>query len=437
MARRRTSRPASGGGDLELFAVDSPSRSDDASRLSPPAAPDVSLDVGTELYEETGSLFPGASASSAIAISTLTATAKDILEGAFPTLWVRGEVTGFKAHRNGHWYFSLRDDLAQLRCVVWSRDTRGIPAPPDEGMQVAAFGQLTVYPARGEMQFTIRRMEAEGDGLWRKALELTRLKLEADGLLVPERKRAIPRFPRCIAVVTSPDGAALHDIVAVVRRRAPGVRLVVVPAAVQGETAPAEICAALARVARWGGADTVIVGRGGGAREDLWCFNDERVARAVAACPIPTISAVGHEIDLTICDLVADLRAPTPSAAAEAAVRSTEELYVALRSTAGRLTAALQSHTRTASLSLRRTERHFALAARHGVERRRAAVESVAGRLNALSPLATMARGYAVARGEDGATLASVSQFAAGMRYDLLVRDGTVRSRVDSEPESA
>ena len=166
-----------------------------------------------------GEVFPGASAATAISVATLTTTARDILEGAFIPLWVRGEISDFKAHRNGHWYFCLRDGGAQIRCVVWKRDRRARMVAPDNGMQIAAFGRLTVYAARGEMQFAVTRFEAEGDGLRRKALELTRARLEADGLLRPERKRPLPRFPRVIAVITSPDGAALHDIIAVVRRR--------------------------------------------------------------------------------------------------------------------------------------------------------------------------------------------------------------------------
>src|SRR5438045_4290195 len=172
------------------------------------------------VYEELGDTFPGAAPQSAVSVSTVTQTARDILEGAFMPLWVRGEVIDFKAHRNGHWYFCLRDGSTQLRCVVWSRDRRSIPAPPDDGMQVTVLGQLTVYAARGDMQFAVRRIEAEGDGLWRKALERTKAKLEADGLLAPERKRPLPRYPRVVAIVTSPDGAALHDVAAVVRRRA-------------------------------------------------------------------------------------------------------------------------------------------------------------------------------------------------------------------------
>ena len=289
-------------------------------------------------------------------MSILTQTARDVIEGAFIPLWVRGEVSDFKSHRNGHWYFCLRDRASQIRCVVWNRDQRGIAAAPDDGMQIAALGRLTVYPTRGEMQFAITRMDAEGDGLRRKALEITRARLEADGLLDPRRKRALPRFPRVIAVITSPDGAALQDIIAVVRRRGAAVRLVSVPAAVQGDTARQELCRALDRVNRWGRADLVIIGRGGGAREDLSAFNDERVARAVAACSVPIISAVGHEIDITICDLVADHRAPTPSAAAEAATRSRAELRGELKELSLRMGGATRASIRAHASALRHVE---------------------------------------------------------------------------------
>ena len=259
-----------------------------------PPADDLSL------FEEAGDVFPGASPASALSISALTSVAKDILEGAFIPMWVRGEVADFKAHRSGHWYFSLRDETSQVRCAVWSREARRLPASPDNGMQVVACGRLTVYAARGEMQFTVTQLAAEGDGLWRKALELTRSRLEADGLLAPERKRTLPAFPRTIAVVTSPDGAALRDIIAVIRRRGASLRLVVATAAVQGENAPGELCAALeqrvgsmgkgrSRDRRSGAADHVMIcGRSttSGSREP-W-----------QGSPVPTISAVGHEIDM-------------------------------------------------------------------------------------------------------------------------------------------
>ncbi|MFN5583180.1 exodeoxyribonuclease VII large subunit, partial [Gemmatimonas sp.] len=188
---------------------------------------------------------PGGAPESAIAVRTLTTAAKDLIEGAFPPLWVRGEVTNFKAHRNGHWYFSLRDAEAQVNCVIWSSAARRLPGPPDEGMQVLALGQMTVWPVRGDLQFSVSALEAEGDGLWQKALEQTRLRLEKDGLLDPARKRALPAHPRRIAVITSPDGAALHDIITVARSRSAEVEVVLIPATVQGEGAPESLIAAI------------------------------------------------------------------------------------------------------------------------------------------------------------------------------------------------
>jgi exodeoxyribonuclease VII large subunit len=364
-------------------------------------------------------------------------TARDVIEGAFIPIWVRGEITDFKAHRNGHWYFCMRDRGAQIKCVVWSRDQRSIPAPPDDGMQISAFGRLTLYPTRGEMQFSITRLEAEGDGLRRKALEITRAKLEVDGLLDPARKRPLPRHPRIIAVVTSLDGAALHDIIAVVRRRASGVRIVAVPAAVQGDNAREELCYALDQVNRWGKADIVIVGRGGGAHEDLSAFNDEQVARAVAACVVPTISAVGHEIDISICDLVADHRAPTPSAAAEAATRTRAELHAELRDLSSRLSVATQSLVQGGHHVTQRLGRELAGNADAYIAQRHTTVKQVAARLHALSPLATLARGYAIARSETGATLSATDAFREQMPFDLIVRDGVVSARVERVEKSA
>jgi exodeoxyribonuclease VII large subunit len=269
-------------------------------------------------------------------------------------------------------------------------------------------------------------MEAEVYGLWRMALELTRLRLEADGLLAPAPKRPLPRHPRCIAVVTSASGAALRDIIAVTRRRAPGVRIVVAHAAVQGESAPDELCAALARVARWGCADLVIVGRGGGSREDLRAFDDERVARAVAACPVPTISAVGHEVDISLCDLVADLRAATPSAAAEAAVPSRDELALELRGQRQRLLAAMDGCLYEPRRRAMIASQELSRSASRAIETRRTALSGLGGRLDALSPLATLGRGYAVATDGTGRTLASAADFTPGRSFALRLRDGTV-----------
>jgi exodeoxyribonuclease VII large subunit len=375
---------------------------------------------------------PGETAATAIPVSILNDTARDVLQGAFPRLWVRGEISDFKRHRNGHWYFCLGDGSAQVRCVVWSRDQRRIPAAPDEGMMVSALGQLTVYPARGDMQLIVTGMEAEGDGLTRKAIELALRRLENDGLLAPDRKRALPRYPRRIAVVTSPDGAAIRDVIAVARRRSPGIEIVVIPAAVQGENAPDELCAALEMLARWGAADIAIVGRGGGGRDDLRAFNDEHVARALAALPMPVISAVGHEIDTTICDLVADLRAATPSAAAEAAVPLHSDVLAEIDALRRGLADAVQQQidaARDQALALRD---RAASAMGRSIERHRARTATLGGRLHALSPLATLSRGYAVALAPDGSTKGRAAQFSSGQPFDLVLHDGRISARTES-----
>ena len=375
---------------------------------------------------------PGETAAAAIAVAELNETAKAVIEGAFPRLWVKGEVSNLTKHRNGHWYFTLRDATAQLTCVVWARDTRRIPAVPNEGMHVMARGQLTVYAAQGKMQFQVDALEAEGEGLWKKAFDETKARLDRDGLTAAARKRPLPRFPRTVAVITSPDGAALRDIVSVIRRRNPGVSVVVIPAAVQGDAAPESICAALDRLDRWGGADVLIIGRGGGSREDLWAFNHEQVARALAACRVPTISAVGHETDFTIVDFIADVRAATPSVAAESAVPVLAEVRMAVRVLAGAMSDALEDRLQRGARDLRQRSEGLAQRARRVVERRRARVQQLAGRIEALSPLGVLARGFAVARGLEGHALPRLGAFAAGERFDLLLQDGRVRALAES-----
>lgn len=386
---------------------------------------------------------PGGEPETAIAVHTLTSAAKDLIEGAIPPLWVRGEITDFKAHRNGHWYFALRDAEAQVKCVVWSTQAKRIREQPEDGQQVVAFGQMTVWPGRGDLQFAVRAIAAEGDGLWSKKLELTRKRLDADGLLDPARKRALPAFPRCVAVITSPDGAALHDVITVARARSADVQIVLVPAKVQGEGAPQSLLRAIERVSRWNGADVLIVGRGGGAREDLWAFNDEQVARALARCPIPTVSAVGHEIDITICDLVADVRAATPSAAAELAVPARRETIARVAALGKRLASAARRREDRAVASLSQVQKRLSLVSTRLVERRRARVEAMAGQLHALSPLATLGRGFAVARSTSGATLSTRKAFVPGQDFELWLADGVVsasagrnRPLPDGFPES-
>jgi exodeoxyribonuclease VII large subunit len=257
-------------------------------------------------------------------------------------------------------------------------------------------------------------------------MELTLARLRKEGLLDESRKRPIPHYPKRIAVVTSPDGAALRDIVAVLRKRNIGAKVVVCPAKVQGDNAALEIAAALRRVTRWGKADVIIVGRGGGGKEDLWAFNDERVARAVVACPVPVISAVGHEVDMTVCDAVADLRAATPTAAASAACASRDEVNKALGLAGRDLSAAMSQllgHARRELLNLRTSMTQSS--ARMLAARRRTLAAS-ASRLNALSPLATLSRGYAVACALDGAALTSASQFSEGVAFELMLHDGSI-----------
>jgi exodeoxyribonuclease VII large subunit len=374
---------------------------------------------------------PGESARSAVSVATITETVKDILEGAFPPLWVRGEVTDFKRHRNGHWYFTLRDQEASIRCVVWSRDVRRMLAAPDEGMTVVALGQVSLFPSRGDLQFAIRTLDSVGDGLWRKAFEKTRVRLERDGLLEPGRRRPLPFLPRRIAVITSADGAALHDIVSVVRRRNPMVEVVLIPAAVQGEGAVYSLCAALDRLRDWGAADVAIIGRGGGSREDLWPFNDERVARRVAATAMPIVSAVGHEVDISICDLVADSRAPTPSVAAEQCVPLLGDLRRLTASLGHRLGAAAAQSLVDARRTLETSARRSAVAARRIVEHRRLTLEGIAGTLHALSPLATMGRGFVLASDAAGHPVTSAASLRTNDEVHLRFRDGRVAARVE------
>ncbi len=385
-----------------------------------------------------------------------------LLESTVDALWVAGEVGNWTRSRQGHCYFTLKDDRAQLRCVLWRSDAERLPTDPEEGMQVRVFGSLTLYEARGEYQIVVRRVEAEGgEGLWRLAFEKLRRKLEEEGLLDAARKRPLPRFPATVGVVTSPTGAALHDILTVLRRRAPWVRVLLRGARVQGEGAALEIARAIQILGGSGEADVLVVGRGGGSIEDLWAFNEEAVARAIAACPIPVVSAVGHEVDVTISDLVADLRAPTPSAAAEAVAPDgvallaqlrgvPERLARGLRGTVTRRQAGLVERLRALSRAMERcmapTRQSIDLAsgrlergARRLLERRRERLASLAGRLQALSPLAILERGYAVARTEEGKVLRRVADLPAGRSFVLRVMDGRVacasEGALDGVPE--
>lgn len=386
-------------------------------------------------------------------VSEINRAVRGLLEESLPPLWIAGEVTNWKRAGSGHCYFTLKDESAQLRCVMWRADAARLPTDPEEGMRIRAYGRITLYEARGDCQLVVRALEGEeGEGLWKLAFDRLLKKLEEEGLLAPERKRAVPRFPQCVGVVTSTSGAALHDILTVLRRRAPWIRVLVRGARVQGEGASEEIAGAIRILGGSGLPEVLIVGRGGGSREDLWAFNEEPVARALAACPVPVISAVGHEVDVTISDLVADLRAPTPSAAAESVAPDMEEILRYLVGASERLARGLRREverrrqaladgraglrrSRRAMLEPRRRALQVARAdLQRGmlslVEGRRHLLARLSGKVDALSPLSTLRRGYAVPLGPGGRVLRGVKDFSLGESFQLRVADGRVDCRV-------
>ncbi len=369
-------------------------------------------------------------------VSAINAMAKGLLESTMPLVWVHGEVTGWKRHGSGHCYFTLRDERSQLRATMFRLEAQRLPADPTEGMKVRALGQVTIYEKRGDFQLLVRELEATQEGgLWRLRFERLRASLEAEGLFAPQRKRPIPRFPSTVGVVTSPVGAALHDILRVIRTRAPWTRVVLSPARVQGERAGLDVARAIHTIARSGLADVIIVGRGGGSVEDLWAFNEEAVARAIAASPVPVISAVGHEVDTTIADLVADLRAATPSVAAERAVPDGATLSRDLARCGERARAALRRAVDTRRARLETLGTDLRASANRTVSRRRDRVGALAGHLDALSPLGALARGFAVPLDENRRILRDVAAFEVGAPFELRVTDGRVGCRVtDTEP---
>jgi len=386
-------------------------------------------------------------------VGQLNQLVKETLEG-IPALWVEGEISGWKRYGSGHCYFTLKDRGAVVSAVMFASDVQRLPLMPDEGMRVRAFGRVSLYEKRGGLQLVVKRMEATGDGgLWKLAFEKLRQKLEAEGLLAAERKRALPRYPRTVGIVTSPAGAALHDMLHVIRRRAPWTRVVLSPARVQGEGASYDVARALRLFERMDDVDVVIVGRGGGSIEDLWAFNEEPLARAIADCSVPVISAVGHETDVTIADLVADVRAPTPSAAAESAVPDGAVLRQELAAAQARLARSLRRYAvrrrdQLAHLDdrlerrmrrvvqaradvLARMEERLEQRMRRRVTATKATLATLTARVHALSPLSSLARGFAVPLDDDGHVLRRRAHFQPGAPFTLRVTDGNVRCRVE------
>lgn len=408
-----------------------------------------------------------------LTVSELNRTARRLLEQQFPLLWVAGEVSNLTRAASGHVYFTLKDEQAQVRCVMFRSRVQLLPWKLDNGQQVEVQALVTLYEARGDFQLNVEGMRRAGIGRLYELFLKLRERLAAEGLFAPERKREIPRYPRRVGIVTSPQAAALRDVIAALRRRAPHVELVIYPTLVQGAEAPAAIIAALDKAyARSDGCDLLLVVRGGGSIEDLWAFNDEAVARKLAVSPAPTIVGVGHETDTTIADYVADRRAATPTAAAELAsagwfeaATEVEVLDDALRSTlqsaletrmqaldrlalrlvhpaqrlaAGRQRLELLAHRLRAAMQqqmivqprLDRLNHRLRQSMAAQLARRHQQLSRCQGGLAALSPLATLERGYSIVRGADGCIVQDAAQVAEGDALQLQFSRGSADARV-------
>ena len=436
-------------------------------------------------------------------VSRLNREVRSVLERALSVIWVEGELSNFSQPASGHWYFSLKDRDAQLRCAMFRLKNSLVGFTPRDGAHLLLRGRISVYEARGEYQLIVEHLEEAGVGALRREFERVKTRLAAEGLFALERKRALPRFPRRIGVVTSPSGAALHDILKVLARRFPPAAVLVYPTPVQGAAAVPALIAALATASARAECDLLILARGGGSLEDLWAFNDERLARAIAASELPVVSAVGHEIDFTIADFVADVRAPTPSAAAELVVpdraacldtlaRSAQRLALSMRRELHALTARLTGAQRRLALAhpgirleqqaqrlddlalrlagaahrslqrdglrlaelrgrllrgspavilTRQQARHRDLRLRlqHAASGRLAAAGqrlALAQRaLNAVSPLATLARGFAVVTLADGTLVTDAAAVAPGAEIEARLARGTLAARVSGRRE--
>ena len=383
---------------------------------------------------------------------------RNLLENDFilSSLLVKGEISNFKAHSSGHLYFTLKDASGALSCVMFRQDAAGLPFEPENGMQVVVYGHISLYEKTGQYQLYAEFMEPLGIGALQVAFEQLKEKLAAEGLFDGDFKREIPKNPSCIAVITSPTGAAVRDILQIVKRRDPNVKVAIFPTLVQGEQAAADIVRSLKLVNEWGKADVIILGRGGGSMEDLWCFNDENVARAVFASEIPVISAVGHETDFTITDFVADMRAPTPSAAAELATTPLAERREAFHRLELRLerdvSALLTSCRRRLDLlksrpvmeipleriyrtmmDVEETQQRLDKEMTNRLMQRAERWQYLTNRLEAASPLAVMSRGYVMAVTSSGNLLTSAKQAEVGDRVTLHLQDGKIETNIQEK----
>jgi len=418
-------------------------------------------------------------ASKVLTVTELTRSIRNTLEVKFGAVWVQGEISNYKLHPSGHQYFTLKDARAQIACVIFRNAMPPLRIPLADGAQVQVYGTVTVFEARGQYQLNVQILQPRGVGLLQAKFEALKRKLQAEGLFAPERKRPLPKFPRQIGIVTSPTGAAIRDILNVLKRRAPWLQILINPVRVQGTGAAQEIAVAIRELATpneaWRPLDLIVVTRGGGSIEDLWEFNEEIVARAIFNSTVPVVSAVGHEIDFTICDFVADLRAATPSAAAELIVPDVadlrrnldncaravgRELFNRVRDAQQRLdhareilqrclahkldghkrallriTAALQARSPARELMMRRNlfvDLHRRLIACPGrsLENARHRFQRTEGLLRVLGPDATLRRGYSITMNERGKIIGTIAVVRPKMKIRTRVSDGEFGSEV-------
>jgi exodeoxyribonuclease VII large subunit len=389
----------------------------------------------------------------AISVSDLTKQIKNVLEGSFPILWISGEISNFVHHGSGHMYFTLKDEKAEIRGVMFKGFNQFLHFKPENGMQVLLQGDLTLYEARGQYQIVAKKMEPAGIGTLYLAFEALKKQLAAEGLFDQEIKQKLPVYPRCIGVITSQTGAAVRDIFQVLDRRAPHVDVILKPSRVQGDKAAFDLTEAINDMAAFNAVDVIIIGRGGGSLEDLWPFNEESVARAIFACPIPIISAVGHETDLSISDLVADMRAPTPSAAAEVVSPAASDLIEYIHGYERNLVSAMQRDLQKRWQGLDSAKDRFVLQQpgqllkQHRTHSRelvhlmvqayRLGIQGFSGKfaganekLLALNPMNILSRGYSIAyRETDQKIICDPQDLKEGDPFELQTFKGTFRAK--------
>ena len=390
-------------------------------------------------------------------VSRLNREARFLLEGSFPALWVEGEISGFKAHTSGHWYFSLKDAAAQVRCAMFRTQNRDIPFLPKDGMHVFTKVRVSLYENRGEYQLIAEEMEEAGEGKLRQEFEVLKKRLADTGFFDPAHKKSLPDFPRSIGVITSPTGAAIKDILSVLKRRYHWVPIIIYPTLVQGDLAADQIVHAISQANLRQECDVLILARGGGSLEDLWCFNDERVAHAIYHCDIPIVSAIGHEIDFTIADFVADLRAATPTAAAELVTPDQNDLTEKLAYSEKQLNRLMTQKLTQLKQHIAWTQKHLQqLHPKHKlleqaqqldfyemnlvslqnklVANLQAKLQLYAGKLDALSPLATLHRGFSITtRKQDNKILQNSDDINIGDTLRIQLLKGNLECSVNDK----